>query len=213
MPDRKEFFVIRSISLRVSSSLAIALLSFLALGALGSCTSIPERRGATVETHSAGRLEMKNPIDIVVAPVENTAGVKGVPIVALRESFQKGLVKRRYSPLALEYVDRKVVNAAYRPGSLNEEAVLQITVEQWDTSLWDSHSALNIKVQARMLDAANPGGGDLWSGRIDRRFELGPEREQFSTEEALVRHACEKIAAEVLAALPARNPEAGLVKN
>lgn len=176
---------------------------------LAACNELPHRRGESVETASAAKLDQKHPVDVVVAPVENASGRKDVPLAAMREAFEKGLVRRRYSPLATEYVDRRVVNAAYTPGSLKEEAVLQITIETWDPSLLDSHGALIVKAHARLVDAQDPSNGQLWSGAIDRRFDLDANREHFSTRAAILQHACERIAEEVLAALPARSAGPG----
>jgi hypothetical protein len=172
---------------------------------LASCNDLPKRRGQAVETASTAKLDQKRPVDIVVAPVENGTGHKDVPLAAMREAFEKGLVRRRYSPLATEYVDRRVVDATYTPGSLQEEAVLQITIETWDTSLLETRGALVVKARARMLDAKDPANGQLWSGAIDHRFDLQANREHFSTRTAMLQHACEKVAEEVLAALPARS--------
>ena len=187
---------------RSAALLAVAL-------ALSACNDLPKRPGSTVETVSSARLEKKNPVDVVVAPVENATGRKGVPVAALREAFQDGLVKRRYSPLALEYVDRKVVNAAYRPGLLQEEAVLQVVIEGWDDSLWESRGAITVKARARMLDAEDPAAGQLWVGSVDHRFDFGSKQDQLISADARLRFACDQIAAEILAALPARNPAAG----
>jgi hypothetical protein len=173
--------------------------------ALPACNELPHRRGESVQTVSSGQLEKRNPIDLVVAPIENATGDNSVPLASLREAFQKGLVRRRYTPLALEYVDRKVVDAAYTPGSLKEEAVLQVTIEAWDKTLLDTRGALIVKAHARLIDAENPTNGQLWGGFIDHRFDLEAEREQYSTEAALLEYACGRIAEEVLAALPARN--------
>ena len=182
-----------------------SLLALTCAAALAACNELPRRRGESVQTVSSGKLEKRNPIDLVVAPIENAKGNKSVPLASLREAFQKGLVRRRYSPLALEYVDRKVVDAAYTPGSLKEEAVLQVTVESWDTSLLDTRGALIVKAHARLVDAENPTNGQLWGGFIDHRFDLEGVREQFSTQAALLEYACGQIAEEVLAALPARS--------
>jgi len=176
-------------------------------GALVSsaCNELPRRRGESVQAVSSGKLDEKNPVDIVVAPVENATGSKSVPLAALREAFQDGLLRRHYSPLALDYVDRKVVDATYQPGALQEEAVLQVKVETWDTSLLDSRGALKVKVHARLIDAESQGAVQLWSGFIDHRFDLDGARERFSTRQALLEYASEQIASEVLAALPARS--------
>ena len=78
-----------------------------ALLLLGACTSIPKRPGGTIETVPTGQLlEMKSPIDVAVAPIDNQSGVSDLPVAMLREAFHKGLIKRRYSPLGLEYTDQ-----------------------------------------------------------------------------------------------------------
>jgi hypothetical protein len=189
--------------------LRTSLLALAGVASLAACNELPHRRGESVQTVSSDKLEKKNPVDLVVAPIENKSGDDAVPVASLRDAFQKGLVRRRYSPLALEYVDRKIVDAAYTPGSLKEEAVLQVTVESWDTSLLDTRGALVVKIQAQLIDAEDSANGQLWRGFIDHRFDLDAEREQFRTREALLEYACGKIAEEVLAALPARNAGPG----
>lgn len=196
--------ITRSPSKPTRGSLTIVLVASIACG-VAACNDLPQRRGEAVETTSTAKLEEKRPVDIVVAPVENGTGLKDVPLAAMREAFEKGLVRRRYSPLATEYVDRRVVDASYTPGSLQEEAVLQVTIETWDTSLLETRGALIVKARARMLDARDPTNGQLWSGAINHRFDLQADRESFSTRSAMLQHACERIADEVLAALPARS--------
>ena len=192
--------IVRPHSSRLAGSLALLLAASLA-----ACNELPRRRGERVETASNAKLDEQRPVDVVVAPVENVTKSKDVPLAAMREAFEKGLVRRRYSPLATEYVDRRVVDASYTPGTLKEEAVLQVTIETWDTSLLESRGAVIVKARARLLDAKDPANGQLWSGAIDQRFDLNANRENFSTRTAMMQHACERIAEEVLAALPARS--------
>jgi len=147
----------------------------------------------------------------VIAPVVDARTQKGremaLPTSNLRAALQTGLVQRRYSPLNLDLVDTKVVNAAYRPGSLDEQAVLQLTVERWDTSLWTVRQSITATLDARFL---SPTGTVLWSGRLeDTRFDFADVKDQFTTETALIRHACNKVTTELLAALPPREPRPG----
>lgn len=190
---------------RGSLSILVGSLAIVGAATIVSCNDLPRRRGQSVETASTEKLEQKIPVDIVVAPIENVTGRKDVPLASLREAFERGLVRRRYTPLATEYVDRRVVNSSYTPGSLQEEAVFQVTVETWDASLLDARGALIVKAHARLLDAREPTNGPLWSGAIDHRFQLEADREKFSTQQALLQHASELIAEEILAALPARS--------
>ena len=174
-----------------------------------ACSEVPRRRGEAVQTVASDKLATDSPVEVVVAPIENATGNSGVPLAMLRDAFQQGLVRRRYSPLALEYVDRKVVDATYAPGSLQEQAVLLVNIETWDTSLFETRGALVVKARARLVDARNPANGQLWSGAVDHRFDLEAEREKFSTSETFLRYACGQVADEILAALPARNTAPG----
>jgi hypothetical protein len=176
---------------------------------LVACSSVPRRPGSSVETISPANASAKSPVDVVVAPIANPSGNASVPGEFLREAFHDGLVKRRYSPLALEYVDRKIVDASYTPGTLHEEAVLQLTIERWDSSLWETHRALSVRVAARLIDATRPGGGDLWAGRLERRFDVDKAGESTLGSDGLMKKACGLIAAELLAALPAREAVPG----
>lgn len=172
-----------------------------------ACNDIPKSRGSAVRTTDTQRVQEQSPIEVAVAPIVNASGAN-VPTGELRTSFQKELVERRYSPLALEFVDRKVVDAAYTPGASQESATLSITIEKWDSSLWTTHGAITARITASLIDAR--GSGDvLWSATADQRFDFNQLREHLSTEGARVRYACDAIAAELLARLPARTPRPG----
>lgn len=180
---------------------------FVSLLVLSSCQSVPRHRGVAVHSTEGGRVVEESPIEIAVAPVVNASGAS-LPVAALRDSFQKELIEARYSPLALDYVDRKVVDAAYTPGASNEQAALVITVETWDPSLWTTHGAITAKIVAQLIDAK--GGGEvLWSATADQRFDFPGLREHLSTETARLQYACDEIAAEVLGKLPARTARPG----
>lgn len=189
------------------------LFTFLGSACLGvvsaSCNQLPPERGEHVQTVSSDKLDKRNPIEVVVAPVANATGDDTVPIVMLREAFQAGLVRRRYSPLALEYVDKKVVDATYTPGSLQESAVLQIEIQGWDTSLLEARAAISVKARARLVDAEDPAKAELWSGFIDHRFDFEADRDKYPAREVFQRYICTRIADELLAALPAREAAPG----
>lgn len=188
-----------------SSILAASACCALALS-FAACSDIPKRKGASVDTVSPVRLDVTLPTEVVVAPILNPSANAKLPADALRESFQHALVRRRYSPLAIDYVDTQVVDAAYRPGSLQEEAVLEVTVERWDASLWEMRGSLTVKLNVRLVDARKSGGSDLWSGRMDRRFDFAIA-EGAGDARVRLKHACDEIANEVLAALPARQSQ------
>jgi len=175
--------------------------------AFAACNDIPKNRGSAVKSTDARSVQEQSPIEVAVAPVVNASG-SNVPMSDLRSSFQKELVVRRYSPLALEYVDRKVVDAAYTPGASQESATLMITVERWDTSLWTSHGAITARMTASLLDARN-GGAVLWSATTDQRYDFLQQNEKLTTEGARIRLACDSVAADLLARLPARTARPG----
>jgi hypothetical protein len=174
---------------------------------LAACNAVPRQPGLAVRSTEATTVLERAPMEIAVAPVINASG-SALPGDELRGSFQKELVERRYSPLALEFVDRRVVDASYTPGAAEESATLRITVERWDTSLWSSHGAITARVTANLVDAKG-GGASLWSATADQRFDFLQMREHLATEGARIRYACDAIAAEVLAKLPARTARPG----
>ena len=186
------------------TSLRIPALALALLGLASACRTVPTVPGAGVEVLYSGTLLDARPIDIVVAPIENSSGSAEVPITALRSAFAKGLVKRRYSPLSLAYVDRQVVEASYTPGSLREDAVLQVVVQRWDTSLWESRGEIDVTMEAWMLDAASPGRAELWGGRLQERLLLAQELSHFGTQTALFDVVAERLATRMLEALPPR---------
>jgi TolB-like protein len=181
---------------------AVAAAFCLCFAACHAPAPVPHGKG--VDQHGLTKLIEKNPVDVAVAPIQNQAG-KDVPVKDLRECFQKGLVTRRYSPLALAYVDRNTTEAGYKAGASKEQAVLEIKVESFDTSVWKTRNAITARIQVRMLDAAN--GEELWSGRIDQRYEFGTSLDALPTETMRMHKACDTITNELLAALPARNPQ------
>ncbi len=187
-------------------SFLLPTLLLLPLSLLGGCRSVPERTGANVQQIFRGDLENVRPLDIVVAPLLNESMSENVPVEKLRKAFHRGLVKRLYSPLGLEYVDSQVVEAAYRTGSLHEDAVLEVAVIEWDDSRWGSHNAIEVKIEARMVDASGRVDPGLWGARLGRKFALAKQLESFATEGAMIDHICQQIAGELLHVMPARTP-------
>jgi hypothetical protein len=189
-PRALETTLIRSTALLVLSTLALA-----------ACADVPKPKGSAVRSSDPACIAEVSPLEIAVAPVVNAAG-RDVPQQDLRVAFHRALVERRYSPLALEYVDRKVVDAAYTPGAAEESATMTITIEKWDASLWATHGAVTAKMSVQIVDPK--GGAVLWSGTTDRRFDFPDVRENLSTERARIQYACNQIASEILTRLPSR---------
>lgn len=188
-------------SIRAVAFAVLALATVLA----SACNQIPKRRGATVVESPApsGALMEVNPVDVVVAAVIDESGNRACPTGILREAFYEGLVGRYYSPLSLSFVDATVAEGdTYRPGTLREDAVLSIVIERWDTSFFDTNSALGVRAEARLLDARTM--GVLWSGRIDDRYDFGHLRPRSASDRAFTESVCRELANEILAALPPR---------
>jgi hypothetical protein len=192
--------------LRPSSlGLCIALSLGLSLG----CRQLPKEPGAGVQVISSSGLAELNPNDVVVAPVQNTMEQGGMPAENIRQAFYSALPRRGYAPLALEFVDRAVVDASYSPSVLREDAVLQILVHDWNEALWDARTALTVDLEARMLASSLPGAPVVWSGRLQGRYEFERDERQFASDEALLQHACDELAGEILSAMPARSTVPG----
>lgn len=175
-----------------------------------ACAAPPRQRGIDNEGLVVGRLKTVNPLEVVVPPIENHTGKAGLPLGALRTEFQEGLVALRYSPLALDFVDRtaRASEASYRPGTLGEQATLRVVLTGWDTSRWASHASLVVDADVYMLDAAEPDTAKaLWGGHATRSIDLSAQRTTFISEAAMLQRAVELAVDGILASLPARDPE------
>lgn len=192
-------------TIAISSCLGLALV----LSALTGCdTPRTAPRGAdNLELHT-GRLRQANPLDIAVLPVQNNTGKENIPLDGLRRAFYEGLVHQRYTPLSLEFVDSKIVEAAYTPGDTNENAILQLFITRWDDSRWKSSAELRVDGEIYLLDVGNPDPSQaLWGGRISRSVSVLARRQVTATDKELVDEALRQFAGDVLASLPTRNPE------
>jgi hypothetical protein len=188
-------------------SIAISCLALAASLAAG-CASTSAPRGTDNPALVTGALKSVNPLDIVVLPIQNSTGLSNLPLEEMRHDFHAGLVRQRYSPLALDYVDARTVEASYSPGDLQEQAIFQVFLSGWDDSQWKTHARLGIEAEVYLLDSRHPDVRQpLWGGKADRKIDLSGERPNFPTDSALVRRAVEKYTQDVLASLPARNPE------
>lgn len=155
-----------------------------------------------------GSLARVNPLDVVVLPIQNNTGREGLPLAELRRAFHAGLVRQRYSPLALDFVDAHAVEAAYTPGDMQEQAILQVFINSWDDSQWRSMSRLRVQAEVYLLDSRNPDPKQpLWGGKVDRRVDLAQDSPGLANQAAFMSRAIEKFTEDVLASLPPRNPE------
>ncbi len=183
-----------------------AVCTLLAAALAVSCRNLPTQYGESVQVlQDGGQLQAVNPNDIVVAPVELAIEGLTVPDRQLRTAFQGMLIRRHYSPLALDFVDSRVVEASYTAGALHEQAVLQIVIHNWDARYWGTRDAMVVDIEARMLDTRNPDGPPLWAARLPRRFDMAEDAATATSDVMLKRLLCERIAKDLLSVLPGRD--------
>lgn len=185
---------------RTSSSLL--LLALFVPGALSGCQTVPPRPGANVRPLPGAGLAEVNPSDVVVAPVEDRVG--GLPVDVLRQAFHDTLPRKRYAPIDLGYADERAVEAGYRPGDCEEDAVLEIVVHRWGDEHWELRTALDVDIEVRLVDARVERDQPLWAVRLDQRFDLGGQAATYGSDSRRMREACLGIARELLSTLPAR---------
>ena len=130
-----------------------------------ACRELPRTPGAGVVVLERGRLADVNPADVAVAPLELAPGVEA-PASRLRMAIARGLPSRQYTPLSLDFVDSRVLEASYSYGALGEEAVCQVTVHGWDERYWDTGHSIEIDIELCMLDPGQPDGPALWLSLI-----------------------------------------------
>ncbi len=181
--------------------------------AASACYRLTPEEGRRVEVVTQANLAVAQPVDVAIAPIVDVSQEgRALPSDELRRAFQLALLERRYSPLALDYVDAAVpMEASYVPGAVREDATMIVTVERWDTSQWPAHDALGVTIEVVLVDPDAPLGAELWKARVDRRYDravFGPTITSLS-EPMRIRAACEKIAQDLLAVMPARTATPG----
>lgn len=211
-----------AISLRIHGALALVC-----IGA-AACQTTPQLRGHDTQTIT-GSLDRLNPSDVAVAPVRYGApGVKA-PAGELRRAAQVGLARRRYSPLALSLVDESVeaastavanvstveggvLEASYAAGDVGEDAVLELTVHRWDDRFWSTRRSLDVVIEARMIDPADPFGPPLWAAKLDKVVDASGVGGLDSSGQRALESACSTIFRELFDGMASRaiDPPSGL---
>ncbi len=190
------------------------------VGGGAACQTTPSLKGSGVETTSIGDLAAVNPVDIAVLPVESAPGVVGAPLAMIRAASAKALVRRKYSPLAMEVVDEKiamavpqvgqdggVMEASYSPGALGEDALLEVTVERWEMPDWMALRSIDAALIARLIDPRDPTGPVLWEARLDRQFRFSLEGGTASSTSRDLTRACDDVLRTLISTLPGRTLE------
>lgn len=181
------------------------------------CQELPQHPGRKVQVLTEGGIETRSPADVAIAPVQLAREDIRAPERLLREVVAESLVKRRYSPLALDYVDSRVIDASYAGGAVGEDAVCELVVHEWDEGKWSSGLLIRFDVEMRMIDVRGAGAGEgegqdegrlLWAARYQGMVDATPESSH-RTEAALYRWAIAQVALELAGALPPRDPVPG----
>ena len=172
-----------------------------------SCHELPRQPGNSVVVMEQGRLAEVNPADVAVAPVQIAPGLDA-PGERLRKAIARGLPSRQYTPLSIDFVDSRVIEASYSYGSLGEEAVCQVTVYGWDERYWSTGQSIAVDLELTLIDPARPEGPALWSGRLTKTIDVS-DLARSTVEEHLYQRALERAAEELLTALPERDTRPG----
>lgn len=188
------------------SILATTSLAFLFL-ACSSIRTLPP--GADNPDLHVGSLRQMNPLEVAVLPVQNNTGKADLPLDVLRGDLYQVLLQRYYTPLALTFVDQQVgvAEASYVPGTLQEDAVMQMFLTKWDDTNWQSRAELVIEGDIYLLDVSDPDPTRaLWGGRFSRRVSVANERASASNAADLMNRAVDRFVDQILASLPVRDP-------
>ena len=184
-----------------------ALGASIALSVLGASCALPPG-DVENQTHRYPNfgLEDSQPADMAVVPIRDLSDEGGAPVVTLRRELYQGLVAKLYSPLDLDFVDVHWVEAGFAPEGLDSGGVLEVVIQEWDTSLLGTHGSIRVSFRAEMLDGRRPGAEPLWGGHAKRRLELASDQVNLSGP-ALFDRAAEMVAQEILALIPPRDPK------
>ncbi len=181
---------------------ALSGLTLVSVLGFSGCAIAPGESQNETNRYPSFGLEESRPVDIAVLPVkDHTGGL--VPARTLRNQLYLGLVEKLYSPISLNYVDVNWVEAKFDSSSLQADGVLQVVVDEWDTSLLSTNGALNIVMQVEILDGGQPGGTPLWGARVKRRLEL-VQGSIVPSREELFEKAAVMAAQEILQLIPSR---------
>jgi len=161
----------------------------------------------------ADALRVANPADVAVLdptfdagePLSRADRPSAVPLERFRQATYRELLKRRYSPLALDYVDRAWRGASASSGEkgmCGEDAYLRVSVNRFEVSAREPQ----VRIAADFFLHDGKTGTMLWSAKADRRIDLKVESEVVRDPALLRRTAVERFVESALQGLPARVP-------
>ena len=154
--------------------------------ALGACATTPNI-DVTPSVSPSVRLAAEAPVNIAVIPVYDNSAQQSASWLLddMRQAAEYTLPTRRYSPMATQWVDQRLVTAAV-PASLREpssvaqlrgrfeeDAILAIMVNQWDEADLMRSARVHFDLEAALLGGDN--GETLWSGRLHGSIKAGAD--------------------------------------
>ncbi len=163
--------------MRCSSILGI-LLAF----ALTACQMAPPVVLDSDLKVTAALAELR-PIDVAVLPVEDSSFDKSITpyLATMRKHISAALVVQRYSPLAIDAVDRGLADASGSSvdqaflnsvaGRFEEDAVLGIRVTRWDARKIMQNARIEFSAEVFMI--ATKDQQPLWSGMVSGSIKAG----------------------------------------
>jgi len=187
-------------------------LSFCALFAAPGCrlySSYPNR----LDLKAAADLSRENPAEVAVLPVVDKTGNPNVQrfLPELRRAFYRALMDRRYTPLALSYVDSVLRTLSTGPvpllkdlrGKFGEDALLLVTVNSWNEKLLRVDRRIRAALEVHLVSSRT--GREVWGGTVNLEIRV-PGHGMPSPDEIplLRREAMAILASKVLAKLPRR---------
>lgn len=177
-----------------------------------ACQTAPkELPQPTSEGGPTAALYKHQPVDIAVLPVFTGRRYEPNLADALRGQVKKELLTLRFSPLSFEWVDSKLgdfpdsrpLDLNQMRGNFEEDALLYVTLDQWDDSLLSKHQMMIVGLTFSLYDSRT--GTELWRHRVrDRTMRLpkpSPSKESATTEQLIA----DVLVGEALATLPSKD--------
>ncbi len=191
--------------------LSILGMSFaLALTACQSAPPVVLKSGLEV----TAALAALRPIDVAILPVEDATADKVVApyLSGLRKKVSEALIVQRYSPLALDAVDRGLGKAGGSPvdpaflaqiaGRLGDNAVLGIRITRWDAAKIMQNGRVDFSAEVLMIGSKDK--DVLWRGMVSGSVKAGGSGPSPLGESRRFESCAELFAQYLIAELPER---------
>lgn len=194
-----------------------AFLLFFGLSACAVQTS--SVRSALIQSPDLHRL---CPSNIAVLPVEDRTPNKSVArlLPYIREEINASLPARKYSPMAVGWVDTAIKGYVPAEGSsvveeavlrtladklADEDAVLAVQINRWDDSSLMASAIVRFSAEVTLLGSKE--GRALWSGDLEGQVKAGGSHPAPRDPDDRARAAAAEFVAQLIQRLPRRRAE------